>query len=326
MLFGIPTLAFVNYLHLLLYKKETKESAKEAFYKVLLESDDWFSLWRVNCTLVALHSYMNKNPVGYKMENKWAFLERGKELDIPVSPYRTDVKDLVIKHRNEEGGMGIHFFKNATVGGDWIIQERIYNSNFVNSMLPENAPLSTFRIITMSLASISPNDSFHENNIDAASTRDEIRALSCVFRAGRKDALTDHDSILFDVDMKTGKILKGSTNSNWYKIGLSNVVSCPWRTNDESQRISKHPDGDVEVTGKVIKELDEMLELVESSHASMCPDVPLVGWDVVLSSDNKCKICLLEVNLSCNFFRGSFDQNLYYDFLDESFATLSERI
>lgn len=50
--------------------------------------------------------------------------------------------------------------------------------------------------------------------------------------------------------------------------------------------------------------------MVEESHFKMCPDVPFAGWDVVLSSDPKVPVCLLEVNLSCNFFRGSFDKKV----------------
>ena len=38
----------------------------------------------------------------------------------------------------------------------------------------------------------------------------------------------------------------------------------------------------------------------------MLPDVPLAGWDVAITKE--AGVCLLEVNLSCNFFRGTFDQ------------------
>ena len=49
-----------------------------------------------------------------------------------------------------QGGMGLYFFKNATAGGDWIIQERLDNDAFVSSLLPDNAPLSTMRVISAS--------------------------------------------------------------------------------------------------------------------------------------------------------------------------------
>lgn len=60
----------------------------------------------------------------------------------------------------QQGGMGLFFFKNATEGGDWIIQERLENDAFVSSLLPENAPLSTMRVIS---ASRSDRTYFHLN-------------------------------------------------------------------------------------------------------------------------------------------------------------------
>ena len=280
---------------------------------------------------------------------KCGFLAR-RRLGVPVSPFldTSQAKDLVIKHRNEEGGMGIFFYKNATEGGNWIIQERIHNSDFVNSMLPPNAPLSTFRIITMSRSSLNLNErdleikksdshdsrdsDYGHNNIDGDGEEDKvgsgIKALSCVFRAGRENAPTDHDSVLFDVDIDTGLVGKGSTNSNWYKIGLHHILSCPWRTNDEDQRISHHPDSgkSKSVTGRKIEQISSMVKLVEESHRKMCPDVPFVGWDVVLSNDEEVPMCLLEVNLSCNFFRGSFNEKEYFSFIDEMFTELGTKM
>ena len=85
------------------------------------------------------------------------------------------------------------------------------NEAFVASLLPEHAPLSTFRVMTASRLGLS-------------SKENTIEAISCVFRAGRKGAATDHDSILFDVDVKTGKIGRGTTNMQWYRLGLRNCL------------------------------------------------------------------------------------------------------
>lgn len=168
----------------------------------LLAPDDWFSYWRLNCVMVGLHAVLNDMPVDYDMENKWTFLEEGAKRGVPVSPF-LKTPGIVVKHRNEEGGLGIFFYKNAVAGGDWIIQERIENSAWVSSLLPDNAPLSTFRVITCSRSSI---------DMTKNPVKEDVTALSCVFRAGRKGASTDHDSILFDVDVKTGKIRGGTTN------------------------------------------------------------------------------------------------------------------
>merc|ERR1712183_569779 len=100
-----------------------------------------------------------------------------------------------------------------------------------------------------------------------------------------------------------------------------NVTTCPYRS--FGQEHATHPDApDIKVTGQVIPNMKEILKLVEDSHYKTCPDVPIVGWDVVLSTNENVPICLLEVNLSCNFFRGSFDQQAYFDFIDESFAKI----
>ena len=54
----------------------------------------------------------------------------------------------------------------------------------------------------------------------------------------------------------------------------------------------------------------------------MMPDVPIVGWDVAFTPTG---IFLLEVNLSCNFFRGNFDVQDYICFVDEFFQDLEAR-
>ena len=41
--------------------------------------------------------------------------------------------------------------------------------------------------------------------------------------------------------------------------------------------------------------MDAILRLVSDAHARMCPAVPLVGWDVALTTEGR---CLLEANLN----------------------------
>lgn len=293
-------------------------SVSEEYAIRLLAPDDWFSYWRMNSRIAALHALLNDVPAGYDMENKWTFLKEGRARDVPVSPY-LDVPAIVVKHRNEEGGLGIHFYENATAGGDWIIQERIQNGNWVREHLPEDAPLSTFRVITQSRGAM---DVSRANA--GGCTIDDVTALSCVFRAGRRGARTDHVSVLFDVDVGTGTVLGGTTNEHWYKLGiwkcLLNPFGTMWRSDDHA--VTHHPDGDIPVSGHVVPDMGGMLRLVETSHLRLCPDVPLVGWDVVLSADEKLPVCLLEVNLSCNFFRGSFDRKVYLNFLEDMIVNM----
>lgn len=282
----------------------------------LLKPRDWFSLWRTNSRLAAWHSLCVKkeqqNWGDYAMENKWLFIEKGRRLNVAVSPV-LETPALCIKHKNEEGGMGIHFFRNALEGGDWILQEVMANEDFVASLLPENAPLSTFRVMTASRLGLSQN-------------KKGVEAISCVFRAGRRGAATDHDSILFDVDVKTGTIGRGTTNMQWYKLGPRSCCllggSVRWAPPPD---ILDHPDcPGKRVTGAIVPGFQERVAaLATEAHRKLLPTVPLAGWDVVLSKDHGA--CLLEANLSCNFFRGSFDEDRYVQFIHDYFADCDGR-
>ena len=205
--------------------------------------------------------------------------------------------------------MGIHFFKNALQGGDWIVQEVMSNEDFVASLLPDEAPLSTFRVMTASKLGMP----------SGKAEAKPVEAIACVFRAGRAGASTDHDSILFDVDVNSGKIGRGTTNMQWYKLGPQHVApfgNVRWAPPPDTL---KHPDNGCNVTGATIPGFQErVLKLAEDAHTKLLPRVPMAGWDVVLSKEHGA--CLLEVNLSCNFFRGSFDEAKYVDFIADYFT------
>ena len=53
----------------------------------------------------------------------------------------------------------------------------------------------------------------------------------------------------------------------------------------------------------------------------MMADVPMVGWDVAFTPKG---VFLLEVNLSCNFFRGSFDIPRYISIVDQYWNMLEK--
>ena len=121
----------------------------------LLHPQDWFSFWRLNCRLVSYHSMVTR-AIGYKQEDKWTFLVDGCNSGVPVSPFM-DVEAIVCKNKNIEGGMGIFFYKNAAHGGDWILQSRMYNTDWLCALLPPSAPLSTMRVITTSTWALAKN-------------------------------------------------------------------------------------------------------------------------------------------------------------------------
>lgn len=70
-------------------------------------------------------------------------------------------------------------------GGDWILQERMTNSSFIASLLPEDAPLSTLRVITGSrLWLMQQGTRQHAGQGAAGSTAGAVEVMTVVFRAG----------------------------------------------------------------------------------------------------------------------------------------------
>jgi hypothetical protein len=306
LLFGYPLVALVAALNL---HSRNAGKVAHAYSAQLLQPQDWFSFWQLNCRLATHHSSVT-GAKGYKLEDKLDFLETAEANDIAVTPWMRTPK-LIVKHRNEEGGLGFHAFANCTAGGNWIIQEALENDEFVSSLLPDDAPLSTFRVVSASRGGMD------DNGGASAASGEGVTALSCVFRAGRQGATTDHVSVLYDVDMKTGVIGEGCTNMHWYQLGSKGVLNTPW-TNSSSTTI--HPDTGRTVTGTKLPDMPGMLAFVEKAHARMMPDVPLAGWDVAFTNKG---MLLLEANLSCNFFRGSFDKDCYFNFVHDYFRHLA---
>lgn len=228
----------------------------------LLYPTDWFSLWRLNCRLVSYHSLLT-NSKSYNQEDKWTFLKEGRDIySVPVSPFM-DIESIVCKNKNIEGGMGIYFYKNATVGGDWIIQGKLDNAEWLNKLLPSNAPLSTMRVITGSSLGLSKHnkivkESNLNNNINEISKH--VTAFSSVLRLGREGAATDHSSVLFDVDIDTGKIKDGLSNAEWYQLGFKKAMKCPWLPVPPCKN---HPDKPYPIcTGETIPGMKEAIDIV----------------------------------------------------------------
>jgi hypothetical protein len=207
--------------------------------------------------------------------------------------------------------LALHKFENATAGGDWIIQECLKNNEFVSKLVPSNAPLSTFRLVTASRGGLARLGKYSNTEMP----QDLITVLSCVFRAGRAGATTDHKAVQFDVNMEIGKIRNGFSNAHWYHRGMDALWECKW-TNPTI--ITRHPDTTRVVSGTDIPEFGSMVDLVRRAH-ELIPNVPFCGWDVALTDKGT---LLLETNLSCNFFQASFDRDEYFDIVNGYFELL----
>lgn len=261
----------------------------DSFEEYLFCPNVWLSYWRINCILSFLN-YLKTNNPQYMMEDKFLFLKEAEKIGLSITPYFK--KDFILKHKNEEGGLGIQYIKNAENNGSIIIQEKLNNSFILNNFLPKNAALSTFRVVT------------------SCSLSGDISIVTILWRAARENTITDHNNIIFNVE-EDGSFGLGVSNQNWYsrKIFYQNTFQ-------------KHPDSNKQITGENIgkKYIDEIKELCLKGHKKLLNKIPLVGWDVAITVNG---IMILECNLSCNFFCGEFDKNKYFNFVEEYFKHLS---
>ena len=110
---GMP-LVFAAYA-LVLTRQRSAAAVCDTYRQLLLEPEPWFAYWRLNCRLASYHALLTQC-TDYQLEDKWTFLVAAEQSGVPVSPF-LKAESIVCKDRNEEGGMGIHFFKNALHGG-----------------------------------------------------------------------------------------------------------------------------------------------------------------------------------------------------------------
>ena len=72
--------------------------------------------------------------------------------------------------------------------------------------------------------------------------------------------MTDHSSVLFNVDLATGVIGKGFSNAHWYKLGLIQASTCPWLPLAD---VEVHPDEpNPKVSGQTIPDMEKAIKLV----------------------------------------------------------------
>jgi hypothetical protein len=112
LIFIYPFWAFIGSIYLSIYDAREK-TIDQHFSEQLLKPNYWFATWRINCTIVAYHSYRKweQTKAQYAMEDKGHFLLEGKKLNVPVTPVM-DIPRIMIKHKSIEGGMGINVYDN----------------------------------------------------------------------------------------------------------------------------------------------------------------------------------------------------------------------
>jgi len=286
-------------------------STAHKFREVLLEPKGRLSLFTLNCILPTLHQKRTKAS-GYLQEDRFAFVENAERLGLPVAPC-VKAGSFVVKGRGEEARGGAKFFRNAAHGGNWIIQERLENDAFVASLVPPDAPLSTFQVVTASRG----------GGLEHADVEGRgVVAIGCAFRAGRAGAQRDdpRSAILFDVDLRTGLMSKGKTSDHWHRLGIWGVLGAWRQPKLPAEGLVHHPDCGVRIAGRTVPDIKAIEELCIDAHRKMVPDIPIASWDVALTTRGR---LLLQMNLSCDLAGCAvLDHDSYFELLDEYFALL----
>ena len=82
-------------------------------------------------------------------------------------------------------------------------------------------------------------------------------------------AATDHDSVLFDVDTRTGLVKRGITNKHWYQLWTTSGTWLPGRD------FQVHPDSNVQVVGStyIINLLSYSYNCTHMKHLGICSEL-----------------------------------------------------
>lgn len=270
-------------LYTLIYSIYTFSS----FYDNLFFPDEWITYWQINSIVSTLHYYNTKDKA-YKLENKFKFLQEAEKINLPVTP--SIKSDIILKDKNMEGGLGINVIRNAFNNGNIVIQKLMYNNDYIKKLLPKNAALSTFRVVTINY-------------------KNRISVLTSVWRAAMQNTITDHSNIMFNIDNNNNFDI-GVTNDNWYS---------KFKINKNYYRV--HPESNKLITGLSIpcNDLENIKKICVEGHTELLNNIPIVGWDVALTSEG---IMILECNLSCNLFYGKFNKKIYFELVETIFRSI----
>lgn len=171
-----------------------------------------------------------------------------------------------------------------------ILQAPLRNHETLLRALPDDAPLCSFRVITLR----------HPES-------GELRVSRCAIRIGRAGAVADNTAqggVWAQVDRETGEILPGVTKKTFgtYHDG-------------EPVRFAVHADTGRRFAGLRVPWFDEGRRLALDAHRTLAPDALTLGWDIALAAERP---VLLEVNV----WTTCYD----YDPPDDAFSPVCEAI
>jgi len=188
--------------------------------------------------------------------------------------------------------------------GEWVVQPALQNCKIVKRLCSETAPLSTYRVVTMCNTGASDRSYYDSNNRDQAAAASTPAVVGVAFRAGRAGRLQDKlmdGAVFYGVNLKTGKIGRGT---DW-KLFRNSMASEP--------SLEVHPDTGLRVCGEEFL-FKESTALCQHAHRHLAPCVPILGWDVALTDNGPVLVEANAVFLPCY---SQMDKDTYVKMMTE---------
>jgi hypothetical protein len=220
-------------------------------------------------------------PNSLRIDDKRHFLVECEKHGIPTPPTYTAAQAVarggtfIVKDPQRDLGAGVAALTADEIralgdeADELIIQMKLHNHAELLKVLPDDAPLSSFRVIT----TLDPK------------TR-EPHVSRCAIRIGRAGVDADNTArggIWAQVDRRTGKILAGVTKASFGRSERGVPV-----------RFETHPDTGKSFVGMRVPWFDEGRLLALVAHRRLGLDLISLGWDVAISASGP---ILLEVNV-----------------------------
>lgn len=286
-------------------KKESKQMYKEyilLYYLIGLEPEEYFvccnkgvswikklrivSRLRQNMFQLSVNKQNDNSVIDDKIKfnkkfkkfihREWAYT-KGMSKD-ELDKVAQKLESIIVKPYNGCGGKGIEKYNWSQISdimkkdlldvwsnGEYILEKQLIQTGVLHDINPTS--VNTVRINTL------------------LEKTGEVKVLNAFLRTGLKGAIVDNlhsGGILWHIDINTGRIIYGS------------------RT-DRIEKYSEHPDSGINLSGEKIQGFEDAVKICCEAQRQV-PQVPQVGWDVVISENY---IALIEGNSGSGFWNVS---------------------
>ena len=234
---------------------------------------------RTDCSGLDDKAQFNRKYSKY-LKREW-ILTKDVSLDT-LSTFIEKENEVIAKPLNGSGGKGIFKINWNTISDkekESTLNVLMHNEYIIESVLKQKGYLHDINV-----------DSVNTVRVNTLLENGQVSIISVGLRTGIKGQVTDNmhaGGIFWQVNPKTGEIGYGSRS-----------VGKPF---------NEHPDSKIKVTGSTIPRFDEAVQICKEAQL-ITPNIPQIGWDVVISEDF---VALIEGNSGAGISNILNSENLW---------------